>query len=96
MPTDRRMDDLIEDVRFIREDVGELLREVTKNGVILEKNTADIALHIKRTDLLEEKVQAALLPTLLAKWAVALAAGTLTIGGLVMAVHRLILAVGIK
>lgn len=50
MSNDKRIDDIVEDVREIRRDVAEIKET-------LKVNTADVAHHIKRTDLLESEVE---------------------------------------
>lgn len=61
---DRKIDEIHKQVTDIR-----VLIE--RNTVTLEQNTKDIAHHIQRTDILEEKVQQALLPMVIAKWSAA-------------------------
>lgn len=54
-----------------------------KNTVTLEQNTKDIALHIKRTHLLEKQMETALIPIKFARWAVAFAVGAGAVFGFV-------------
>jgi hypothetical protein len=57
MELDPRLNALHEDVREIRSLVIGLGKETAANSVVLSKNTADVAEHIRRTNVLEEQVQ---------------------------------------
>lgn len=57
----------------IHDDITSIKITLERNTVVLEQNTKDMAHHIKRTDLLEEKVEQALLPVKVAKWIAAVA-----------------------
>lgn len=56
-----RIDDLVSTVTDIR-----VL--VERNTVTLEKNTDDVERHIRRTDILEERMEQALAPSRYFKW----------------------------
>ncbi len=75
----RRIDDIHEEIIHVRDDISAIAEILHKNTVILDRNTEDLAYHIKRTDILEEKVNAIELPIRVVKWSflVAGALGTL-------------------
>lgn len=56
----------------IQEDITELKVMAAENSVVLKANAEDIRDHIKRTNLLEQQMQTALLPIRFAKWFAAL------------------------
>ncbi len=68
---DKRMDDLVITVNRIADNVDHIKELSIRNAVMLDKNTIDVAEHIKRTNLLEAKVQTALFPIQLGKFIVA-------------------------
>lgn len=59
---DNRVDIIIEDVRQLRADTAEIREILARNTEILDRNTRDVEKHIKRTELLEEAMETALLP----------------------------------
>jgi hypothetical protein len=73
----------------IQADIEELKIIAAKNAVVLERNTEDIRKHIRRTDLLEDQVQIALLPIKFAKWSAAVVGVGASLASLVYTVCRL-------
>lgn len=59
---DNWTDIIIEDVRQLRADTAEIRETLARNTEILARNTKDVEHHIKRTSLLEEAMETALLP----------------------------------
>lgn len=73
---DQKLDKIIDEV-------AEIKIIVAKNTFMLEKNTEDIEHHIKRTDLLQDQMQTALIPIRFAKWSAAvLGVGATIIGAI--------------
>lgn len=71
----------------------EIKATLAANTVTLNQNTADVAHHIKRTDLLERRVAAVELPIKSAKWVGAFVVGLATVLG---AVYGFLEFVGVK
>lgn len=85
------MEQLRAEIVNIREKIEDIAVTLAKNTAILDRNTDDLAKHIRRTDLLEGKMEVALLPI---RWlrvsAIVLGSlGTLaTIGGVLYRIYR--------
>jgi hypothetical protein len=54
--------DLRQEIENIREKLIEVIEILSRNTATLERNTEDMREHIRRTQILEEQMQTALLP----------------------------------
>lgn len=55
------------DLNYLRERIDVISDVLTRNTVILEKNTESLQEHMRRTDILEQQMQTALIPVKTAK-----------------------------
>lgn len=60
-----------EELQEIREHILEIYRILERNTTTLERNTDELAEHIRRTELLEEKMETALIPVRYGKFLLA-------------------------
>lgn len=60
-----------EEIREIREHILEIYRTLERNTVILEKNTESLVDHIRRTEILEQQMETALIPVRWGRWTAA-------------------------
>lgn len=56
------------DLQYLRERIDGVADTLSRNTVILEANTKSLEEHMRRTDLLERRVEVALIPVKVAKW----------------------------
>lgn len=80
---ERRLDELSIDVKKIVEHISDIKETLAANTVTLERNTADVAYHIKRTEQLEARVAKVELPFKAARWLVGVVGGLVTVVGAV-------------
>lgn len=66
------MDRLNNKLDAISADITEIKVLVAKNSTVLERNVEDIAQHIRRTALLEQQMNTAMIPTKIFKWFLAI------------------------
>lgn len=76
-----RINELVADVKQIAADISTIKTSIAANSIMLDRNTQDVAHHIKRTDLLEKRVSAAELPFKAAKLTVAFVGGLASLAG---------------
>lgn len=88
-----RMLELVTDVKRIADDLNEIKVHIAANTVTLNQNTADVAHHIRRTDILEHRVAKVELPFKSAKWVAAFIVGFASV---VAALYGLIQLFGVQ
>lgn len=88
-----RMDELISDIKHLITDINEVRITLAENTITLNQNTSDVAHHIKRTDILERRVDKVELPFKSAKWVAAFVIGFASFVG---AIYGLIQLFGIE
>ena len=65
---DKRIDDLVTTVNRIADKLDKVEDISIRNSMVLDRNTDDMAEHIKRTNLLQAQMKTALIPIKVAKW----------------------------
>lgn len=63
------LDYIANDIRYIRSRLDTVAETQAEHSIILEENADDLAEHIRRTEMLEEQMETALLPIKIMKWA---------------------------
>lgn len=84
----KRIDDINDMCAEIRYELTEINKILSKNVAILERNTIDMAEHIKRTNLLEKQVEETAYRMKFAKWLITIGFGTL---GTILGAYRLLI-----
>lgn len=74
---------------YLRERVDSISDTLSKNTAILESNTESLREHIRRTEILEEQMDTALLPIRVTKGALYILGVIGTIAGAVLALWQL-------
>ncbi len=59
---DKRIDDIVTTMNRIADKVDKVEEISIRNAVVLDRNTEDMAEHIKRTNLLQAQMKTALIP----------------------------------
>jgi len=75
---------------YLRERIDQIADTLSKNTAILESNTESLKEHIRRTDLLEQQMDTALLPIHFMRWLAYGIGVVLTVAGTVLGIWQLI------
>lgn len=78
-----------EDIQYLRQRVDGIADVLTKNTTVLEANTESLKEHMKRTELLEEQMETALIPIKASKILAYVLGFIGTIAGAVVGLHEL-------